>query len=109
MEESTDRRLTRLLMLEAVPYSSVNFWFQRAICSLGGIIKEIMLVPLPRALSKFLINLRIFHISTLLDASHVPAELDALPITTGASITRTKGKPFNKTVRKYQKYNVAIS
>jgi hypothetical protein len=37
-------------------------------------IKEIMEVPLPRADSKFLINLRIFHISTLLAASAAEAE-----------------------------------
>ena len=46
MAPSTDRRFTRLLMFEAVPYSSANILATRDIWSLGGIMREIMLVPL---------------------------------------------------------------
>jgi len=42
----TDCRFTRLLMLDAVPNSSANILATREIWSLGGIIRDIMLVPL---------------------------------------------------------------
>jgi len=42
----TDSLLTRLLMFEAVPYSSASIRLIRAIWSFGGMIREIMLVPL---------------------------------------------------------------
>lgn len=40
--------LVRDLMLEAVPYSSLSILLTRAIWSLGGMMSEIMLVPLLR-------------------------------------------------------------
>ena len=46
MAPSTDSLLTRLLMLDAVPNSSANILLTRAIWSLGGMMREIMLVPL---------------------------------------------------------------
>lgn len=46
MASSTDWRFTRFLMLEAVPYSSAKRRADRAICSPGGMMKEIIEVPL---------------------------------------------------------------
>lgn len=46
MAPSTERRFTRDLMLEAVPNSSANIFATRDIWSLGGMINDIMLVPL---------------------------------------------------------------
>ena len=47
---STDCRLTRDLMLEAVPYSSASIFAANEICDFGGRISEIMDVPfLPKA------------------------------------------------------------
>lgn len=46
MAPSTESLLTRLLMLEAVPNSSANILATLDIWSLGGIISEIILVPL---------------------------------------------------------------
>ena len=46
---STDSRLTRDLMFEAVPYSSASILAANEICDFGGRISEIMLVPLLRA------------------------------------------------------------
>ena len=48
MAPSTERRFTRDLMLEAVPNSSANIFATREIWSLGGMINDIMLVPLLR-------------------------------------------------------------
>lgn len=48
MAESTERRLTRDLMFEAVPNSSASIFAAREIWSFGGRIREIMLVPLLR-------------------------------------------------------------
>lgn len=45
MAPNTDNRLTRDLMLEAVPNSSANILLTLEIWSFGGIIKEIILVP----------------------------------------------------------------
>ena len=44
--DRTDRRLTRDLMLDAVPNSSASILAAREIWSLGGKMREIMLVPL---------------------------------------------------------------
>lgn len=46
MAPSTDSRFTRLLMFDAVPNSSANILATLEIWSLGGMISEIMLVPL---------------------------------------------------------------
>lgn len=46
MAPSTESLLTRLLMLEAVPNSSANILATLEIWSFGGMINEIMLVPL---------------------------------------------------------------
>ena len=46
--DSTERRLTRDLMFDAVPNSSASIFAAREIWSLGGRISEIMLVPLLR-------------------------------------------------------------
>lgn len=46
MAPSTESLLTRLLMLEAVPNSSANILATLDIWSLGGMISEIILVPL---------------------------------------------------------------
>ena len=46
MAPSTLRRFTRLLMFDAVPNSSANIFATREIWSLGGIIRDITLVPL---------------------------------------------------------------
>lgn len=46
MAPSTERRFTLDFMLEAVPNSSANIFATREIWSLGGMINEIMLVPL---------------------------------------------------------------
>ena len=70
---------TRDLIFDAVPYSSANIFAIRGIWSLGGITKEIILVPFlkwrenkkqvtqiphPRAAVRLLINFLTFHIST---------------------------------------------
>ena len=47
MAVNTDNRLTRLLMLEAAPYSSVKVLFILETISLGGIRRVIILVPSP--------------------------------------------------------------
>ena len=52
----TDRRFTRLLMLEAVPYSSESILLTREIWSPGGTIRLIIDVPLPLARVKFFIS-----------------------------------------------------
>lgn len=46
MAPKTDKRLTRDLMFDAVPNSSANILLTREIWSFGGMINEIMLVPL---------------------------------------------------------------
>ena len=46
MAPRTERRFTRDLMLDAVPNSSANIFATREIWSLGGMINDIMLVPL---------------------------------------------------------------
>lgn len=46
MAPRTDRRFTRDLMLEAVPNSSANILATRGIWSFGGMMSEIILVPL---------------------------------------------------------------
>ena len=46
MAPRTESLLTLLLMFEAVPNSSANIFVTREIWSLGGMINEIMLVPL---------------------------------------------------------------
>lgn len=46
MAPRTERRFTLDFMLEAVPNSSANIFATREIWSLGGMINEIMLVPL---------------------------------------------------------------
>ena len=43
---NTDNLLTRLLIFEAVPNSSANIFETRGIWSFGGMMREIMLVPL---------------------------------------------------------------
>ena len=50
--DSTERRLTRDLMFDAVPNSSASIFAAREIWSLGGRISEIMLVPLLHAQTK---------------------------------------------------------
>ena len=62
----TDNLLTLDLMLEAVPYSSANILLTRLIWSPGGIMREIMEVPLPRAACNDLMSFLIFQISTFL-------------------------------------------
>ena len=52
----TDRRLTRLLMLEAVPYSSASILLIWLIWVPGGMISEIIDVPLPLAAWRFLMS-----------------------------------------------------
>lgn len=49
MAPSTESRFTRDLMFDAVPYSSASILLTREIWSLGGMTREIMDVPLPRA------------------------------------------------------------
>lgn len=46
MAPRTERRFTRDLMLDAVPNSSANIFATREIWSLGGMMSDIMLVPL---------------------------------------------------------------
>ena len=53
MADKTDRRLTRDLMLDAVPNSSANILAAREIWSFGGMMREIMDVPLPRLHNNF--------------------------------------------------------
>merc|ERR1719411_315112 len=67
---STDSLLTLDLMLEAVPYSSANILDTREMhaWSPGGMIREIMEVPLPLAASRDLISFLTFQISTFLSA-----------------------------------------
>ena len=57
-------------MLEAVPYSSANILDTREMhaWSPGGMIREIMEVPLPLAASRDLISFLTFQISTFLSA-----------------------------------------
>jgi len=62
----TERRLTRDLMLDAVPYSSESILLTREIWSPGGIMREIMEVPFPRAAWRFLISFFTLNISILL-------------------------------------------
>lgn len=47
----------------------------REIWSLGGMIREIMLVPFPRAASRLFMSLFIFHISTFLSAESSPGNI----------------------------------
>lgn len=61
----TERRLTRDLMLDAVPYSSESILLTREIWSPGGIMREIMEVPFPRAAWRFLISFFTLNISIL--------------------------------------------
>ena len=61
--ESTERRLTRDLMFDAVPNSSASIFAAREIWSFGGRISEIIDVPLPRAASRDLISFLIFQTS----------------------------------------------
>lgn len=44
--DNTDNRFTRDLMLDAVPYSSANILAIKETCPFGGIISEIIDVPL---------------------------------------------------------------
>merc|ERR1719216_566601 len=64
MAERTDRRLTRDLILDAVPCSWSNKLLICATCPLGGTINDIIEVPFPRASERRLINFRTFHCST---------------------------------------------
>jgi len=59
----TERRLTRDLILDAVPYSSESILLTREIWSPGGMMREIMDVPFPRAACRFLINFFTLNIS----------------------------------------------
>ena len=61
MAANTDRRFTRDLILEAVPYSCVNMVENCEICDFGGMTRLIIEVPAPRAESSCLMSLRIFH------------------------------------------------
>merc|ERR1719210_1013520 len=63
MAPSTDKRFTRDLIHEAVPYSSVSILLILLISSLGGMMSEIIDVPAPFAPSSCLISLRTFHCS----------------------------------------------
>ena len=56
MAFNTDNRFTRDLMFEAVPISSVNILFTKFTCPFGGMTREIIEVPFPRASVKPLIN-----------------------------------------------------
>lgn len=49
MAPNTDKRLTRDLIFDAVPNSSASILLTREIWSLGGIIKDIILVPFLKA------------------------------------------------------------
>ena len=49
MADNTDKRLTRDLMHEAVPYSSVNILFVKLISCFAFKIKVMADVPLPAA------------------------------------------------------------
>lgn len=69
MAPRTERRLTRDLMLLAVPYSSLNILFTRDIWSPGGMIRDIIEVPFPRAACKFLISFFTLNISICLSVS----------------------------------------
>lgn len=44
-KEDFSHRFTRLLMLDAVPYSSESIFVTCATCDFGGMMSEIMLVP----------------------------------------------------------------
>lgn len=66
MAPRTERRLTRDLILEAVPYSSESILLTREIWSPGGIMREIMEVPFPRAAWRFLISFFTLNISIFL-------------------------------------------
>lgn len=52
MAPRTERRFTRDLMFDAVPNSSANIFATREIWSLGGMINDIMLVPLLKGKEK---------------------------------------------------------
>jgi len=69
MAPKTDSRLTRDLMLDAVPYSSDNILFTREIWSPGGMMREIIEVPFPRAASKFLMSFFTLNISICVSLS----------------------------------------
>lgn len=63
MAPRTERRLTRDLMLDAVPYSSESILLTREIWSPGGMMSDIMDVPFPRAACRFLISFLTLNIS----------------------------------------------
>ena len=71
----TDSRFTRLLIFEAVPYSSASILATREIWSRGGITKEIIEVPFPRASVSDFTSFFTFHISTCLSEAFVPCLL----------------------------------
>ena len=56
MAPKTLNRFTRDLMLEAVPYSSASILLIWDICVPGGMMREIMDVPLPLAAWRFLMS-----------------------------------------------------
>eukprot|EP01053_Blabericola_migrator_P012966 Blabericola_migrator_1__12965@NODE_859_length_6239_cov_134_489469_g609_i0_p1_GENE_NODE_859_length_6239_cov_134_489469_g609_i0NODE_859_length_6239_cov_134_489469_g609_i0_p1_ORF_typecomplete_len896_score169_67Radical_SAM/PF04055_21/4_4e24Radical_SAM_C/PF16199_5/3_4e22Acetyltransf_1/PF00583_25/1_2e03Acetyltransf_1/PF00583_25/1e06Acetyltransf_10/PF13673_7/0_00016Acetyltransf_9/PF13527_7/6e03Acetyltransf_9/PF13527_7/0_16_NODE_859_length_6239_cov_134_489469_g609_i021614848 len=78
MADKTDKRLTRDLMFDAVPYSSVRSLLILAISSRGLMMREIIEVPLPLALSSVLISRFIFHCSMLASATSAPSPPTAI-------------------------------
>ena len=69
MADKTDSLLTRDLMHDAVPYSSVSILLVKLISCLALRIKVIAEVPLPRAASNIFTNRFTFHCSICLSSS----------------------------------------
>jgi hypothetical protein len=95
MAPNTESLLTRDLMLDAVPYSSARSFWTRGIWSFGGIMREIMLVPLPLAISRLLMSFLTFHTAMFLSASD-----SAFMMAVGKGLRMLKGE---KEMRKREK------
>ena len=78
MAPSTLCLLTLLLMLDAVPISSLSILLTLLTWSLGGTMRLIIDVPLPRAASRVLISFFTFHCSTAFSASSIASLLSSL-------------------------------
>ena len=77
MADKTESLLTRDLMHDAVPYSSVSILLVRLISCLALRIKVIAEVPLPRAASNIFTNRLTFHCSICLSSSDMASDSDS--------------------------------
>ena len=86
MAPRTERRFASNLKLDALPNSSANIFATREIWSLGGMISDIMPVPLLRAASKLLTSFLLFQISMFLSATLGSSAVFSLPSPSGPTL-----------------------